>query len=93
MLYTVSYDFSGDYDERESLELALMATGSAVRCLESTWLVLSDLTAAQIRQRLDAAVSSASYSLITEVSGHNNAWCLDGNRGVKVWREQNGVQM
>lgn len=93
MLYTVSYDFSGDNNERQSLEAALKATGSAIRCLESTWLVLSDLTAAQIRQALEAVVSSPLHSLVTEVSGHNNAWCLDGNLGVKAWRDQNGVQM
>ena len=49
MLYTVFYVFSGDSDERISLEAALMAAGSAIRCLESTWLLLSDLTATQIR--------------------------------------------
>ena len=93
MLYTVAYDVSGSDDERNALEAALMAAGPAIRCLESTWLLISELTAAQVRKSLEEAVSSRLTSLITEIAGKNNAWSLDRNRGVKEWRDQNNVQM
>lgn len=93
MLYTVSYDFSGDDKERKSLEDAICSCGTAIRSLESTWLLLSDLTAAQIRINIEKSVSSSLYCLITEVTGKNNAWSLAVSRGVKDWRTVNNVKM
>ena len=93
MLYTISYDFSGDDNERKSLEDAINSCGAAIRSLESTWLLLSDLTASQIRISIENSVSSSLYCLITEVTGKNNAWSLEISRGVKAWRTANNVEM
>lgn len=93
MLYSVSYDFSGAQDERQTLEQTLIGIGQAVRCLESTWLLISDESASQIRQRLEASVTSPLFCLITEIPGKNNAWFLDSARGVKSWRIANTIEM
>lgn len=93
MLYSVSYDFSGAQDERQALEQALIGIGQSVRCLESTWLLISDESASQIRQKLEASVTSTLFCLITEIPGKNNAWSLDAARGVKSWRIANTIEM
>ena len=93
MLYTISYDFSGDAEERQRLESTLASLGNSIRCLESTWLVISDQQAGEIIDALKESVSSQLYCLITEVCGVNNSWILDGARGSKKWRLDNNVQM
>lgn len=94
MLYSVSYDYSGDANGRQAFEAALQSLGPAVRCLESTWLLLSNLTAAQVRESLETAeIDGSFYILVTVVGDSNNAWRLSVDRHTREWRQANGVVM
>lgn len=93
MLYNVSYDLSEDNDRYAELESAIMELGPAVRCLQSTWLLISNLSANAIREALTEVIGEPFHCLITEVPGRNNAWSLLVSRGVRDWRRANGVEM
>ena len=93
MLYSISYDLSADNSVRTALENEINAMGRAIRCLASTWLLISENSASDIRLRLETVAQGELYCIITEIVGKNNAWKLDINRGVRDWRTENHIEM
>ena len=68
MLYLVTYDLNKPGQKYAKLYETIKALGSWWHNLDSTWLVDSDLTAAQIRDRVRAVVDATDHLLVVRFS-------------------------
>jgi hypothetical protein len=72
MVYLVSYDLITPGQENPALIDQIKAFGG-VRVLASTWLLVSDQPAVEIREQLDAVMDRNDRLLVIEVTRHA-AW-------------------
>lgn len=94
MLYSISYDLGeGSQEQYAAIETALGRLGPSIRCLGSTWLLVSDETANEIKKHLCDVIGENLECLITQIQGVNNSWRLASSRGVKKWRMENAIEM
>ena len=74
-IYVVGYDIHPSKGEKyDKLEAAIQAIGDWWHCLDSTWLVVSDLSAAEIRDRIWAVMESDDQLLVVRYDPPHSAW-------------------
>lgn len=74
-IYVVGYDLHPKKGETyENLENAIRSLGAWWHCLDSTWLIKSDLTSVQIRDELWKRMNSDDQLLVVAYAPHNSAW-------------------
>lgn len=91
MLYNVSYDLDSEAGNYAEVEKVLCSLGQAVRCLQSTWFLQTEKSAAEVKSALYTVLGRGEYCLITEVVGTNNDYRLNAERGVNDWLEQRSI--
>lgn len=72
-VFAVSYDLSSPSRNYDNLYEALQSCGDWCHCLDSTWLVSSNLTAIDIANRLWRVLDSDDSLLVTPVAS-GSAW-------------------
>lgn len=85
--YMVSYDLIKRKDYPD-LWKALDAYGSTWHCLGSTWIIKSDETAAQIRDKLKAHIDGDD-KLIVNLLQREAAWTISFSQKCKDWLMKN----
>jgi hypothetical protein len=70
-LHAISYDLSKPDRDYDRLFKAIKSLGSWCHPLKSMWVVKTNLTVGQIRDRLKSVVDSDDHLLVTEMTG---AW-------------------
>ena len=71
--YVIGYDLDKPGQNYENLFKAIKAIGTWWHCLDSTWLVVSNLTAAQIRDQLLTHIDNNDKLLVARLTGEA-AW-------------------
>jgi hypothetical protein len=73
-IHAISYDLSKPGRNYDALFSSIKALGGWCHVLESTWIVRTDLSAAQVRDSLSPAIDSNDHLLVTEMTGNWAAW-------------------
>jgi hypothetical protein len=74
-IYVIGYDLHPTKGETyDELIAAIAALGSCWHCLDSTWLVVSNLTSVQIRDTLWTHMKADDALLVVAYAPHNSAW-------------------
>lgn len=71
--YIISYDLDAPHRDYSGVAEAIESCGKAWHCLDSTWLVVSNLDHAQIRDKVQTALDSGDKILVAKLSGAR-AW-------------------
>ena len=71
--YVIGYDLHKPQQDYEGLSEAIKALGSWWHCLDSTWMITTDETPAQIRDRLSPHIDDDDRLLVSAV-GAPAAW-------------------
>ncbi|WP_299246287.1 hypothetical protein [uncultured Aquimarina sp.] len=87
--YLVTYDLidGGDYDSLFE-EIKEIASGHW-HCLESVWIINSNLTASQINTRLLKTLDSNDRILVTQIHGPNTSWSRTFSDECRDWLKKN----
>jgi hypothetical protein len=70
----VGYDLNKPGQDYDDLFKALQATGTWWHNLDSTWLIKSDETHRELRDRLSELIDENDRLLVIDVSGDSAAW-------------------
>src|SRR5438876_5303744 len=73
-VYCVSYDLKGTDRDYEPLEAALRSKGKWWHFLQSTWLLATDETPAEIWDRIRSTIRKQDFLLIIEVRDNAQGW-------------------
>lgn len=80
--HLVGYDLTRkDEHDYEPLWTALRQVGTWWHHLDSTWLVVTDLTVVQLRDRLQSLMHPDDKLLVVDVTGRWRAWSGFNSRG------------
>lgn len=71
--YLIGYDLNKSGQDYQTLIVEIKKVGTWWHCLDSTWIVKSDLTAAQIRDKLKSYIDTNDELLVVRLSGEG-AW-------------------
>ena len=71
--YLIGYDLNKTGQDYETLIEQIKKLGTWWHCLDSTWIIKSDLTATQIRDNLQSYIDSNDELLVAKLSGEA-AW-------------------
>lgn len=71
--YLIGYDLNKSGQDYDSLIEQIKTLGSWWHCLDSTWIVKSNLSATDIRDKLSAYIDSNDELLVAKLSGEA-AW-------------------
>jgi len=85
--YMIGYDLNSPGQGYDELIKAIKALGTWWHCLDSTWLIRSELTAAQIRDHLKQFTDSNDELLVARMSGEG-AW-IGFNTKCSEWLKNN----
>lgn len=85
--YAITYDLNRPGQNYDDLFEAIKATGNWWHCLDSTWLVKSALSAAQIRDSLNTKLDANDKLLVVALSGEG-AWA-GFNSDCSRWLKEN----
>lgn len=86
-IFAISYDLSSPTQNYDNLYRAIESCGSWWRCLESTWLLSSNMTALDIANRLWGELDADDKLLVTPVAP-GSAWAgITGE--CEVWLRAN----
>ncbi len=72
--YLVTYDLNAPGQNYNALYDAIKAQGTWWHCLDSTWMVASNLSSSQIRDNLMPHIDSNDKLLVVEQAKFNSAW-------------------
>jgi hypothetical protein len=74
-IYMIGYDLNRPGQDYKELINAIEAlSGTRWHCLDSTWLVLSNLRAIDIANRLTPHIDKGDELLVSEITKGNSAW-------------------
>jgi hypothetical protein len=74
-IYVIGYDLHPKQGETyDELIAAIKGLGDWWHCLDSTWLIVSNLTSVQIRDHLWAYMRADDQLLVVAYAPHNSAW-------------------
>nr|WP_321513126.1 hypothetical protein [uncultured Pseudodesulfovibrio sp.] len=71
--YIISYDLDAPHRDYSGVAKIIESCGKAWHCLDSTWLVVSTLDHAEIRNKVKAVLDSGDKLLVAKLSGAR-AW-------------------
>lgn len=74
MIYVISYDLTKPNRDYTSLYESIKGCGAWWHYLESTWLVSTQMSAAQIYERLAGSIDSDDRLLIMRAGGNRRGW-------------------
>lgn len=75
MIYAINFDLAGESKQnREDLHEAIRSLGASYKCLESTWLVETDLPVGKIGERLASYVAKNDRMLVIGVTRQYSGW-------------------
>lgn len=69
----IGYDLNRPHQDYPELISAIKAVGTWWHCLDSTWIVKTDLTCVQVRDRLKVHIDSNDELLVAKLTGEA-AW-------------------
>jgi len=75
MIYSISYDLKKPGRSYEEVYGAIKLIGAWAHCLESTWVVESDLSAEQIYKIVHAKMDENDYLLVSKIG--ESHWLLE----------------
>lgn len=83
----IAYDLNAPGQNYDDLIAAIKGLGAWWHHLDSTWLVRSDLTARDIRDRLSKSLDSGDELLVVDVTDDSRAW-RGFNAGASKWLKE-----
>lgn len=86
--YLIGYDLDSPGQDYSDLIAAIKALGAWWHHLDSTWLVVSELTHTAIRDHLKSYIDSNDELLVINVSGDAAAWYGFSDKGSQ-WLKDN----
>jgi len=87
-IYVIGYDLHPKKGETyDELISAIKEFGTWWHCLDSTWLIVSDLSAIQIRDMLWQHMKADDQLLVVAYAPRNSAWCGFADN-CRTWLEQ-----
>lgn len=84
----IGYDLNRPGQDYDELHDAIKALGAWWHHLDSTWLVKSNLSCVEIRDRLKSHIDNGDELLVVDVSGAARAWIGFDDSGSK-WLKNN----
>jgi len=88
--YIISYDLinGGDYDALTS-EIEAISQVEAWHCLESVWIINSNLSASEINKKLIAKLDEDDRIIVSQIHGPNTSWRKTFSEKCRNWLKTN----
>lgn len=87
MLYMITYDLYRPQQNYAGLFAAIQAEGPALRCLQSVWLLRTNVDINMLQTRLMPNIDGNDRILIVDITHRpRNGWM---NRNIWTWMQQN----
>jgi hypothetical protein len=88
--YIISYDLikGGDYDALTS-EIKEISQVASWHCLESVWIINSNLSAAEINKKLIAKLDEDDKIIVSQIHGPNTSWTTTFSKECRNWLKTN----
>lgn len=86
--YVISYDLNRPGQNYNELFEEIKALGTWWHCLDSTWIVKSNLTAAQVRDRLVKKIDTNDRLIVAALTGEA-AWTTSFSEQCQDWLRKN----
>lgn len=74
MNYIIGYDLNRPHQDYPALIGAIQGLGLWWHCLDSTWIVKSNLTTTQIRDQLGGHIDANDELLVVDITGKAASW-------------------